>query len=63
MASENGYVVVQVNDHGGVTVFGPATGGLYADMDAAQTDADRITNPDEDRLEIQGVVSVSEAQG
>jgi hypothetical protein len=60
MPEDNGYVIVRVSTTGSVSVYGPATGGVYADMDAAQKDADGLANPDDDRLEIQGVLS---AQG
>lgn len=61
MSTDNGYVIVRVSTTGSVSVYGPATGGVYAEMDAAQRDADGLANPDEDRLEIQGVLSVQEA--
>lgn len=61
MAAENGYVIVRVSTTGSVSVYGPATGGVYSEMDAAQDDADGLSNPDDDRLEIQAVSSVRES--
>ena len=61
MSADNGYVIVRVSSTGSVSVYGPATGGVYAEMDAAQSDADGLANPDDDRLEIQGVISVQGA--
>ena len=59
MARENGYVIVEtINNR--AQVYGPETGGLYADMDAAQADADRLADPEDDRLEIQRVIPASE---
>jgi hypothetical protein len=58
MARENGFVIVQTV-HSRVHVYGPDSGGLYADMDAAQADADKLANPNEERLEIQGVLPAS----
>lgn len=42
-------------------VYGPEGGGVFTDPEAAQSAADRMAGKDEDRLEIQPVLPVSQA--
>ena len=41
-------------------VYGPDGGGVFTDPEAAQTAADEMAGGDEDRLEIQQVLPVSQ---
>lgn len=41
-------------------VYGPDGGGVFTDPEAAQSAADQMARGDEDRLEIQPVLSVSQ---
>jgi hypothetical protein len=41
-------------------VYGPDGGGVFTDLAAAQSAADQMSSSDEDRLEIQPVLPVSQ---